>query len=298
MEYKKVFNPDRSEEVDYSFRDYPVYISEGKLSMCPNLRFPSHWHDDVEFVAVKKGEMDYNVNGKIIRISQNEGIFVNSKQLHFGFSDEKKECEFVCVLFHPRLLSACEAFERDFISPVLGSEIAQMKLSADTKWQEEILRLILKSNELKRERTAPLRLQSLFGYIWSLIYENVSVFEGTKCENPSLDTVKSMVKFINTAYREQITLFDIASAGKVGESKCCKLFRQYLNTTPNAYLRLYRLEKASELLKTDTLSITQIANEVGFNGSSYFTESFKAVYGITPREYRARTFPSELYKLL
>lgn len=286
MEHKKVFRPDRSEEVDYSFRDYPIYISDGALSMCPNFRFPSHWHDDIELIAVASGEMDYNVNGKIIHLSSGEGIFINSKQLHFGFSNEKKECRFVCVLLHPRLLCSNEAFEREFISPVLQSEIQYIKLSDKAKWQEEILSLTVLANGIKAEKTAPLRVQSIFAYIWSLVCENVSVSENIKAENPDLDTVKHMVKFVNSNFRDQITLSLIASAGGVGQSKCCKLFRKYLNTTPNAYLRLYRLERANKLLKTTELTITEIADAVGFGGSSYFSESFKAVYGITPREVR------------
>lgn len=287
MERKKIFRSDRSEDVDYSFQDYPIYISEGLLSMCPNRRFPSHWHDDIELVAVISGEMDYNVNGKITHLSKSEGIFVSSKQLHFGFSDGNGECEFVCVLLHPQLLCSSAAFERDFVSPVLDADISQIKLTQNEKWHREIFDLILKANEIKDEKTAPLKMQSIFAYIWSLIYENVSVSEKVKGEDMSLDTVKRMVSFIHLNYREQLTLFEIASAGGVGESKCCKLFRKYLNTTPNSYLRLYRLERASELLKTDDLTVTEIAGAVGFNGSSYFAESFKQVYGVTPRKYRA-----------
>lgn len=289
MERKKIFRPDKSEEVNYSFQNYPIYISEGALSMCPNYRFPSHWHDDIEFIAVISGQMDYNVNGKTVHLFEGEGIFINSKQLHFGFSDEKNECEFICILLHPRLLCAETAFEKDFIFPITDNgELSQIKLSPNINWQNEIFDLIVQANQIKNEKTAPLKVQSIFGYIWSLICENVDISKNFKSEDPNLTVVKKMVKFINSNYRENITLFSIASSGGVGESKCCKLFRRYLNTTPNSYLRLYRLERARELLETSDLTITEIACSVGFGGSSYFSESFKQVYGVTPREIRSR----------
>ena len=41
--------------------------------------------------------MSYNVNGTIVRLGEGEGIFVNARQLHYGFSEERTECDFLCA---------------------------------------------------------------------------------------------------------------------------------------------------------------------------------------------------------
>ena len=50
-----------------------------------------HWHSDVEFIYIKKGFVSYQLNDRIIRLNEGEGIFVNSRQLHMIILEEN-EC--------------------------------------------------------------------------------------------------------------------------------------------------------------------------------------------------------------
>ena len=43
---------------------------------------------------------------------------------------------------------------------------------------------------------------------------------------------------------------------------------------------------AAELLKEGGLSIAEIADKVGFNTPSYFTKSFKKLFGVLPTQYK------------
>ena len=276
---------DYSEKVNYNFSDYPIYISYGKLSWCPTYRFPSHWHDDIEFIAVINGTMDYNINGEIITLNKGEGVIVNTRQMHFGFSDNESECELLCHLLHPLLLCANPAYETEFVMPILNNtDLPYIKISSDVTWQKEIYDEILYIKQIEKEKTAPLKVQSSFVKIWSIICDNIVIDKTFKVQSADLSVIKNMVGFINTNYTEKITLKDIANAGGVGESKCCKLFKKYLNQTPNNYLTEYRLGKGLEFLMKTDLSVTEIANAVGFNSSSYFSECFKRVYTFNPRD--------------
>ncbi len=287
MDNIKSFRADNSEEVNYSFDEFPIYVSKGLLSHCPDYRFPSHWHDDIELIAVLKGEMNYNVNGEIIKLYEGEGIAINSRQMHFGFSDSRLECEFICLLLHPMLLCVNAAYEEKFVFPIISDDrLAYIKLSQDIPKFKDIYNAIVYIEEIQKEKTAPLKIQSAFGYIWSLIFDNVSLSQSKKPIDSNLNTVKNMVKFINTNYSEKISLKDVAASGGVGESKCCRLFRRYLNTTPNDFIRQCRLNQSTKLLLNTDLSVTEISGIVGFNGSSYFAETFKKAYKVTPHEYR------------
>jgi AraC-like DNA-binding protein len=66
------------------------------------------------------------------------------------------------------------------------------------------------------------------------------------------------------------------------------LFAREVGMPPAAYLRRLRLEKARALLGDDTLSITQAAQRAGFVDTAHFSRSFKALYGLSPREYRKK----------
>jgi AraC-like DNA-binding protein len=59
-----------------------------------------------------------------------------------------------------------------------------------------------------------------------------------------------------------------------------------LGLTPVAYLNRYRVQQARQLLKTTHKSITEIALDVGFSGSSYFSRIFRRETGMSPEAYR------------
>ncbi|MBO7472929.1 MAG: hypothetical protein J6U00_02835 [Ruminococcus sp.] len=48
--------------------------------------------------------MDFDVNGEILHIKQNEVLFVNSGRLHFGYSEKKEEVLFELVIVSPELI--------------------------------------------------------------------------------------------------------------------------------------------------------------------------------------------------
>ena len=143
--------PDGSERVKYNIAGLPLYVLRGILSTYPNYAAESHWHDDLEFIAVQSGKMQYNINGEIVNLHTGNGIFVNAKQFHFGFSDCHSECEFLCVLFHPALICLSQDMEKTFIAPIVGNTaLSYCVLHGNIEWENRVLkrkkRLILPSN--------------------------------------------------------------------------------------------------------------------------------------------------------
>ena len=67
-------------------------------------------------------------------------------------------------------------------------------------------------------------------------------------------------------------------------------FTQALRQTPMDLLKAVRLRRARELLVTSTMSVAEIARNVGFPGRSNFSRAFRAKYGVDPRSFRTRSF--------
>lgn len=278
---------DKSENIPYNFRTYPIYVREALLSSYLNYEAAPHWHDDLEFLLVLSGEMSYNVNGEVLVLHAGEGIYVNSRQLHHGFSKERNECEFICVVLHPLLLCITREFEQDYVLPLLENpNLAHLKLTDRIPWQKEILQFISDAHQMSGEKNAPLHIVSLFLKTWTLLHENIGTLATPKVQNADLFLLKTMMSFVQKHFREKITLADIAASGAVGQSKCCKLFSHYIQCTPNAYLIRYRLEKSLWYLENTTDSITEIAQNVGFSGSSYFAETFQKYFHQSPSARR------------
>ncbi len=278
---------DGSEKIEYDFDGFFAYVGRGTLSQYPNYSAYSHWHDDVEFIYIQSGTMDYNVNGEIITLKAGQGIFVNARQLHYGFSSEHKDCEFYCVLLHPMLLCTSQLIDREFVSPILSDHsLSYIFLNNHIAWQQQILTELETIYHCKDKATAPLHIQNSFYHIWVLLTENALKVRRAKKQDRNLSILKDMLSFIHRNYAEKITLDDIAKSGNVSKSTCLVIFKKYLKDTPTNYLIGYRLKQAIKLLKAGELTVTEIAFEVGFGGVSYFAETFRKNYGSSPSEYK------------
>ncbi len=280
---------DGSEKVKYDYDGYYAYIRHGFLSKYPNFTADSHWHDDLEFISVRSGSMDYNVNGERIHLKVGQGIIVNARQIHYGFSSERKDCEFYCVLLHPMLLCTSQQIDHDFVSPLLSdSSLPYILLDQNTEWQSAILSDIEAMYLCRDKKNAPLYIQNDFYHIWILLSENALKEKRKKRQDRNLSVLKDMLAFIQKNYVGKVTLDDIASAGNVSKSTCLAIFKKYLQNTPTNYLIGYRLKKAIKMLKDGDMPVTEIALEVGFSGVSYFAETFRKNYGCSPSEYRQK----------
>ena len=139
-----VLNSAFSENVVYNLPDFPAYIKLGQLSTYPNFRTTSHWHDDFEFILLLDDELSYDVNGQHISLRAGEGIFINSQCFHYGYSDRYADCNFICILLSPHLLSVNEYFMRQFLDPLMqNTSFPYKKLIPAISWQNMILRDLL-----------------------------------------------------------------------------------------------------------------------------------------------------------
>ncbi len=281
---------DGSEKVKYDYDGYYAYIRRGLLSNYPNFAADSHWHDDLEFISILSGSMDYKVNGEPVHLEAGQGIMVNARQLHYGFSESHTECEFYCVLLHPMLLCVSQQIDREFVSPILAdTSLPYVLLDSRTEWQRLILADIERIYQAKELPTAPLVIQNTFYHIWTLLSENAIKVRSVKKQDRNLSVLKDMLSFIQKHYTGRISLEEIARSGNVSKSTCLMIFKKYLQDTPTNYLIGYRLKQAVKLLTGgEALSITEIALEVGFGGVSYFAETFRKHYGCSPSELRGK----------
>ena len=86
--------------------------------------------------------------------------------------------------------------------------------------------------------------------------------------------------------RQRMSITELAREYQIGESTIKRCFRQMYGEPPYAYLKRRRMEEASFLLTTTEKNITQIAAEVGYQNTSKFSAAFRAIYSMSPSEYK------------
>jgi AraC-like DNA-binding protein len=99
-------------------------------------------------------------------------------------------------------------------------------------------------------------------------------------------TLRRAIAFIESNPDLDIGTVDIARAAHVTTRAIQLAFRRHLDTTPMAYLRRVRLERAHDDLKRatpgDSVTVTAVASRWGFASPSRFTAYYYQAYGVRP----------------
>ncbi|WP_029904851.1 hybrid sensor histidine kinase/response regulator transcription factor [Prevotella sp. 10(H)] len=77
----------------------------------------------------------------------------------------------------------------------------------------------------------------------------------------------------------------IAETMFMSRSSFYRKIKSVTGMSPNDYLKVFRLNRAAELLLQGDMSISEICDAVAFNSSSYFAKCFKAQFGVVPKDY-------------
>ena len=83
------------------------------------------------------------------------------------------------------------------------------------------------------------------------------------------------------------SLLSLAKQTGINSFKLKQGFRQVFNTTVFGYLYAYRMEEARRLLGLGELSVTQVAQTVGYSHPGKFAAAFKKKFGITPKALKS-----------
>lgn len=98
--------------------------------------------------------------------------------------------------------------------------------------------------------------------------------------------IRICVEQLHSRMEESITLEDFAKEFGYSTYYLSKKFKSETGQTFKEYLRSIRLERAKFLLHNSDLSVLEISEKLQFCSASYFSDSFRKTYGISPTAYR------------
>jgi AraC-like DNA-binding protein len=103
-----------------------------------------------------------------------------------------------------------------------------------------------------------------------------------------LGHLRAAKDLLDRAYAEPLDLDAMAARAGYSRFHFARTFRAAYGDTPRRYLTRRRVERATELLRTANLTVTEICHLVGFTSLGSFSVRFKELVGVSPTEYRER----------
>lgn len=125
-----------------------------------------------------------------------------------------------------------------------------------------------------------------FGYMVSALYARCAGHGYRLGAETAEQIYERSVRYINEHYAEKISISEVARQFGYSAAYFGYVFKKHKGVPANKYISEKRLERAAELLCGSSLSVSKVAELVGFDDSNYFSTLFKAKYGASPKEYR------------
>ncbi len=250
-------------------------------SLHPRYQMAFHWHNEWELLRVKKGELHLSLDDEQYVIKAGETVLITGETLHGG---EPQDCIYECLVFDLYgMLGKTEAL-KPLLRPFYRGDVVPQLLYEKTAVQvNNILDIFSESASPCIELETFSAIASFFAYI---IKEKL-FFEATN-KNQWSKKIKPVLEYIESHYKEELTLDTLASVAGMNARYFCKVFFSLTHFSPISYLNFFRIEQATYLLDSTDLTVTEIATQCGFWESSYFTKVFKKFKGVTPQKYRQR----------
>lgn len=109
-------------------------------------------------------------------------------------------------------------------------------------------------------------------------------------DNPysNAEIIYEIIQFLEEHTHENFASGQLEAAFHLSYKHLCRIFKQATGRTMTQYHTELRVNEASRLLRETTYQITDISSQIGFVDPLYFSNVFKKVNGVSPRNYRQR----------
>ena len=283
--------PMNTQEHGNTLFPYNTYLCSIPLDFS---EIPTHWHNEIELIYVKKGMGTITVDFRSYSIKAPALFFILPGQMHAISQYETERMEYENILFHPKLLysAGADTTEQTFLRPLLqGKFQIPVLFVPEMENYKEVVSPIDACDEISRDKPTGYEI-FIKGQLYLFFYRLISFYPnevGKGKNRKHLEKIKPVIKYIEKNYSKRISIEEMASECGVSQAHFMRFFKDTIGMSFVTYLNHYRLTMAAKLLRGTTKSVLEISEEVGFSNLSHFNREFKKKYQFTPLSYRKLT---------
>ncbi len=262
-------------------------IQVGELSCEAGYEVDGHLQQFIEISFITKGTGSFYINEQEFAVNEGE-IFINLPgEVHRirANSNSKLHFYFLAFSFNQSTEPELEPTS-SFFNKAIEPRKAVDKYDMDRVWD-----MLLKEFYAESPMTHAL-IQTYLYQILILTYRSFLLYKPVnklkKNENVVGGTVYSVIKYIDDNIYNLKNIRVISQDLSYSYTYISHLFKNKMRITLQNYVNFKRIEKSIELLNDETLSISNIANKLGYESLHAYTKAFKKTIGMAPTLYRKK----------
>ncbi len=284
--------------IEYLFSEN-TYFNTAKLSEEINFAYHinrfdwpmEHGHKDYwEFTIVTNGSINNCINGKNKTYSENSVFIATPENSHSLLAIDHNPIRYINIMVKEKYLTPTINALCPGLLDYLKSD--QFSLTLSRQKISEIEKILLQINYADATRSRD--NDNLACSALLLLVSEIMLNRAT----PSSVAPQYLVTLNLLAQNNELLTFnvnDLSSALGYSRIQLNVLFKKNFGITPHKYLTNYKLNYAQKLLLNTTLSISEIAYEIGYSTPMQFYTTFKKAFGVTPSQFRKSGRFNHLY---
>ncbi|MBP1991863.1 AraC family transcriptional regulator [Paenibacillus eucommiae] len=254
-----------------------------------------HWHDQLEFIKVMDGNVLVTLDNQTFTAEQDDIIYVNSEQIH-SVKPKTANARIMGIIFDKFFITNfMEGFETKQIYKLFINIKQRQSLFAPSHplWGE--LNAAIQASYEENERRDIYYEMAIKSCIYRMMTAILRYFDKQgsteKSGNTSLAinhfvAIRPVLDHIEEHYAESIYLVDLCRLVSMSPYHFSRTFKKLIGMTIPDYINLTRINMAKKMLMDSDLSITEIAEKVGFCNMHYFGKVFKNTTGVSALHFR------------
>jgi AraC-like DNA-binding protein len=269
--------------------DFPVEITHRRLTEAGPL-IGKHWHEHFQFFLFTEGDAAVSIGSERFIVGPGDLAIINSCEPHSAEAiTAPMSCTVIRVDFSflsCRITDGCQA---KFIAPLENGRIVFRNIVRN---DPVILSCIdeLVSEYDVRAAGYELAVKGALYRLFALLVRSYTVkYLSQREQDAQKRTIGRLTKvfdYIDAHLADLIPLERLASIAGTTTWHFCRLFRAETGVSSVEYVNRCRVERAEQLLRETSRSVSDIASECGIPDANYFSRLFREFRGISPREVR------------
>ena len=256
--------------------------------------FEGESHDFWEFLCVDKGEVMVQARTETYLLQKGEIIFHKPNEFHSVKATGKSAPNLVVISFSCRspamrffenalwtvgdrerqlLAQIISEARKAFLPPFDNPYLTRMERATPQAFgSEQLIKICLEQLLIGLLRNQPRSAAS-------------GQFTKTNKLRSDLETYRRILGYLEEHVREKITIQQICQDNPIGRSHLQKIFRAQQGCGVIDYFCSMKISAAKELIRSNEMNFTQIADYLGYTSIHYFSRQFRKLTGMTPSEY-------------
>jgi xylan 1,4-beta-xylosidase len=277
-------------------RSFPFFIRLFHFHHQDFTSAPS-WHERLELFIPLDGPLRMRMGNEVAALEAGEILVVDNLKLHMVADTPAPNTRVIVISFLPEFVcdGGTRSLDHVFLLPFytrLAEEIHVVRNR--TPFLPQMYQAMAKLLPCYAERNSYFQAGCKV-YFLELLYYLAQHFRTANMRRSELvreqehaATLQPVFEFLADHYAQPVTPSQAASMVNLRSPQFMKLFKKVAGMTFVSYVTLVRLSNAVPLLRETSLSIGEVAKQVGFSDQSYFDRRFKTTFEQTPRIFRSK----------